>query len=244
MYLIFLTLLSGPAFAQPQAQPQSQKRSSPQTVYESPLALPCARVLAMPSSDYIAKIVAIDDSNVDGQLRGIRRYGACYDARTDALAALLVRNGKGPSKAARADFAAFEAALKDFAAKAFTDAPPQPASQKAAYAGLYEKQFRYLFYQEYEAKTLRRAKPAAPAAKPPAAEEQARSNADPVTMAKNRFGKLLELLPDDKMHELHRAFGDVIGPHTISEPMRLAVYRYAIFILEPPSATPFAPPPF
>jgi hypothetical protein len=187
-----------------------------------------------------------------------------------ALAAFLARSGKGPAKAARADFAAFESALKDFTAKAFADAPPQPASQKVAYAGLYEKQFRYEFYKEYQAKTLRPAKPAKPAestskspasatvpgtAPPPAApsagppkpatpEEQARSNADPVTMAKNRFGKLLELLPDDKMHELHRAFGDVIGPHTISEPMRLAVYRYAIFILEPPSAKPFAPPPF
>jgi len=262
MYLIFLTLLSGPAFAQPQAQGQSPRRSSPQAVYESPLELPCARVLAMPSSDYIAQIVAIDDSNVDGQLRGIRRYGACYDARTDALAASLVRNGKGPAKSARADFEAFEAALKDFAAKAFADAPPQPASQKVAYAGLYEKQFRYLFYRRYEAKTVRAAKPAIPAVKPaspatpappaassraatpPTAEERARSDADPVTMAKNRFGKLLELLPDDKMHELHRAFGDVIGPHTISEPMRLAVYRYAIFILEPPSTTPFSPPPF
>ena len=43
------------------------------------------------------------------------------------------------------------------------------------------------------------------------------------------------------MHELHRAFGEVIGPHHISEATRLAVYRYAIFILEPPSATPFSP---
>ncbi len=33
------------------------------------------------------------------------------------------------------------------------------------------------------------------------------------------------------MHELHRAFGDVIGPHQISEATRLAVYRYAIFLL-------------
>ena len=126
MCLILLTLSCGPAFARPQAQGQSQRRSFPQPVYEGPLELPCAKVLAMPSSDYIAQIVAIDDSNVDGQLRGIRRYGACYDARTDALAASLARRGKGPSKAPRADFAAFESALKDFTAKAFADAPPQP----------------------------------------------------------------------------------------------------------------------
>ena len=267
MCLILLTLSCGPAFARQQAQGQSQRRSFPQPVYEGPLELPCAKVLAMPSSDYIAQIVAIDDSNVDGQLRGIRRYGACYDARTDALAASLARRGKGPSKAPRADFAAFESVLKDFTAKAFAGAPPQPVSQKVAYAGLYEKQFRYEFYKEYEAKTVQTAKPAPPVAKPPAstaapatavppavassvapsaatAQERARSDADPVTVAKNRFGKLLEVLPDDKMHELHRAFGDVIGPHQISEATRLAVYRYAIFLLEPPSATPPSEPPF
>ncbi|HXR09229.1 MAG TPA: hypothetical protein VN792_00570 [Candidatus Acidoferrales bacterium] len=269
--LILLTLSCGPAFAQPQAQGQSQKRSSPQPVYEGPLELPCAKILAMPSSDYIAQIVAIDDSNVDGQLRGIRRYGACYDARTDALAASLVKTGKGPRAGARADFRDFDAALKDFTAKALEAeavASPLPpvAPVKTAYAALYEKQFRYEFYKEYEAKTVKVAKPAPPAGKssasaaapaatvPPAArpsaasaataQEHARSDADPVTQAKNHFGKLLEILPDDKMHELHRAFGDVIGPHQISEATRLAVYRYAIFLLEPPSAAPFSPPPF
>lgn len=228
----------------------------------------------MPSSDYIAKIVAIDDSNVDGQLRGIRRYGACYDARTDALAASLGRSGKGPNKTARADFAAFESALKTFTAKALADVPPRPTSQKEAYANLYEKQFRYEFYEGYEAKTSKSIKPVASAEKSPApapankssvpaatgapppagtkstpiapatAEERARSDADPVTQAKNRFGKILEALPDDQMHELHSAFSEVIGPHAMSATARLAVYRYAIFLLEPPSATPFTGPPF
>jgi hypothetical protein len=231
----------------------------------------------MRSTEYIAQIVAIDDSRVDGELRGIHKYGACYDARTDLLAASLARRGKGPDKAARADFTAFESALKDFTAKALADVPPQPASPKDAYANLYERQFRYGLYQEYEAKTIRSAQPAAPGAKsspparntatpeaspalpptpgsangakstspPPAtAEERARSDADPVTQAKNRLGKLLDALPDDEMHELHGAFGEVIGPHAMSETTRLAVYRYAIFLLEPKSATPFAPPPF
>jgi hypothetical protein len=275
--LILLTLSCGPAFARPQAQGQSQKKPSPHPVYEGPLELPCAKILAMPSSDYIAQVVAIDDSHVDGQLRGIRKYGACYDAGTEALAASLARRGKGPDKAARADFAAFESALKDFTAKALADAPPQPASPKDAYASLYEKQFRYEFYQEYETKTIRSTKPTVPAAKsslpaaktatpaasravpqtpgsaegaksasppPSTAEERARSDADPVTQAKNRFGKLLDALPDDQMHELHGAFGEVIGPHAMSETTRAAVYRYAIFLLEPRSATPFAPPPF
>jgi hypothetical protein len=240
------------------AQSKSQQKPDPDR-----LGMTCAQILQMTSSDWIAKISAIDASKIDGQLRGIRVYGRCYDERTDRLAASLARSGKGPTKAARADFAAFESALKDFAARAIADAVPPADVVKSAYAALYEKQFRYVFYQEYEAKAAKpfpsAAKPPAPPATPPVrtesaasasvpriatAEERARSDADPMTMAKNRFGKILESLPDEKMHELHRAFGEVIGAHPISEETRLAVYRYAISILEPPSATPFSPPPF
>jgi hypothetical protein len=262
--LLLVTTICGTALA------QSQSSSRPaQKPDADRLGMTCAQILKMPSAEWIANFndkahVAAPDRSA-GLARAIATYGKCYDARTDALAAALARSGKGPSKATRADFVGFEGALKDFAAKALADASVPADEQKRAYVALYEKQFRYQFCQEYEAKTLRLAKPGkaaestskppVPGAPPPAApsagppkpatpEEQARSNADPVTMAKNRFGKLLELLPDDKMHELHRAFGDVIGPHTISEPMRLAVYRYAIFILESPSAKPFAPPPF
>jgi hypothetical protein len=264
--LLLVTAVSGTVLAQTQSSSRPAQKPDADR-----LGMTCAQVLKMSSTEWVVNFndksqVAAPDASV-GAARAIAVFGKCYDTRTDALAASLAKNGRGPSKAARADFAGFEAALKDFAAKALTDATVPADEAKKAYVALYEKQFRYQFYQEYEAKTLRPAKPAAPATKPstsaaapstapssaassagparPAtAQEQARSNADPVTMAKNRFGKLLEVLPDDKMHELHRAFGDVIGPHTISEPMRLAVYRYAIFILEPPSATPFAPPPF
>ncbi|MBZ5696737.1 MAG: hypothetical protein LAN36_15430 [Acidobacteriia bacterium] len=253
-FVLLLAALPGAAGA----QSKTQQNPDPDR-----LGMTCAQILQMTSSDWIAKISAIDASKVDGQLRGIRVYGRCYDERTDRLAASLARTGKGPVKSARADFAEFEAALKDFAAKAIADAVPTADVVKPAYATLYEKQFRYIFYQEYEAKAVKpsrsSAKPPAPAATPPVhtdssppagsahtatAQERARSDADPMTMAKNRFGKLLEPLPEDKMHELHRAFGEVIGAHPISEQTRLAVYRYAISILEPPSATPFAPPPF
>jgi hypothetical protein len=266
LLLLLVTTVCGTAFA------QSQSSSRPaQKPNADRLGMTCAQILKMTSAEWIVylreKLQSPAPDAAVGLARAIAVYGKCYDERTDRLAATLARSGKGPLMGARGDFRDFEAALKDFAVKALADAQPPADSQKIAYVNLYEKQFRYDFYQEYEAKTVRPAKPAAPAAKappPPAAappagtapvaraaqptpataEDQARSNADPVTMAKNRFGKLLEVLPDDKMHELHRAFGDVIGPHSISEPMRLAVYRYAIFILEPPSAKPFAPPPF
>jgi len=240
----------------PRSQAQAQSRP-PQNADQ--LGMTCAKVLAMPSWDYIPKYVAIDDSNLDGQLRGIGRYAKCYDARTDSIAAALARSRRGPTKAARDDFAAFESALKNFTAKALAAVPPAPGTAKEAYANLYEKQFRREFYVQYELKAAPAARssasPSGTAAAPPGAkaaapapqtaEERARSDADPVTQAKNHLGKILNALPEDKMHDLHAAFGEVIGPHALNEAMRLAVYRYAIFLLEPPSvAKSFAPPPF
>lgn len=72
----------------------------------------------------------------------------------------------------------------------------------------------------------------------------ASGDADPMTLAKNHFGELLDALMEDKMHELHSSFGDIVSRGEMSEEMRLAVYRYAIFVLEPATAQPFSPPPF
>ena len=260
--VLFILVLPGLARAQSKPHPKPDADR---------LGMTCAQILKMSSMEwilYFGQKTHLDAANYPYDiLLANAAYGKCYDARTDALAASLARSGKGPSKAARADFAEFEVALKDFAAKALADAAPPADEQKKAYAALYEKQFRYEFYQEYEAKTPNAVRPSPPATKssappaatapvhpdspPPAAsggfataEERARSDADPVTMAKNHFGKLLEALPDDQMHGLHQAFGEVIGPYSPSEEIRLAVYRYAIFVLESPSAVPFSPPPF
>jgi hypothetical protein len=67
---------------------------------------------------------------------------------------------------------------------------------------------------------------------------------DEVTKAKNRFGELLGALPDEKLHELHAAFGRVLGLHEVDAATRLAVYRYAVFLLEPSSKEGSYPPPF
>jgi hypothetical protein len=272
---------SKPSQAQ-SAQP-APKKPAPQTADANPEGMPCSRVLALSSTDYIAKTTAINDSAEDGQLRGIRKYGSCYDARTDALAASLARSGKGPSKAARDEFASLEKDIRDFTTKALADVPSaQPGTGtsvaavpvpvrfgRANYAGLYEKAFRYEFYEEYAAKTAKPIKPAAaqspaapkssgakssanPAAgdgpksapQEPTAEERAQSDADPVTQAKNKFGKIMEALPEDEMHEIHGAFSQVIGVHSMSEAMRLAVYRYAIYLLQPAGTKDSEPPLF
>jgi len=240
---------------QPQTQGQAQKRSSSEPVYEGPLHFPCAKILAMPSSDFIAQVVAIDDSNVDGQLRGIRQYGACYDARTDRLAASLGKQGKGPLMGARGNFGDFESVLKNFTARALEEAQQSSkvplAPVKTEYAALYEKQFRYAFYQSYSQKLQKRPssetneKTAGSAKASPAdAQTTAKPEPDPMTLAKNRFGELLAAMPEDKRHEIHAAFGQIFERNSIGEQWKLEIYRYAIFLLEPSTGKPFSAPPF
>ena len=267
--VVFLLALASPL--RPQGRPIDASGIS-----RDQLGLSCQQILNWTSTEWIEQFSEKTRNGpadpVDDQRRALAAYGACYDARTDALAASLARRGKGPTKAARADFASFESALKSFTAKALGDARAPSPSAKSEYANLYEKQFRREFYEEYRAKTLMSAppsptsapansakpaatadsrRPAAPAAgakaapgAPATAEERARSDADPVTQAKNRFGEILDGLPDEQMHELHKAFGEVIEPYSISETTRLQLYRYAIFLLQPPSTKPFGPPPF
>ena len=236
------------------------------------MGMTCAQILRMTSSEWIAKITGMDDSWEDGQLRGIKSYGECYDERTDRLAASLARSRKGPSLHARRDFSDLMAALDDFTAKALVDSQPPGDELKKAYAALYEKAFRYEFYQSYEQKASASKHPkaaasapapepatapkTAPAANAPAAG--AKKHAEPaseMTLAKNEFGELLDAMPPDKMHEIHAAFGKVIELRPIASAPELAIYRYAIFVLEPPAprpgapgraaaAKPFAPPPF
>ena len=245
-FLVLLLIASTPTSAQTQpAQPANNT---------DPLGMSCAKILALSSSEYIAKIVAIDASTLDGTLRGIRKYGACYDGRTDALAASLARNRKGPTKAGRADFASFESALKDFTAKALAGTPRVTAIEREAYANLYGKQFRYKFYQAYEPKPRDPQKETSPR-EDTAVEKKAgtvssrtslpsASDTDEMTRAKNRLAELLGALPDEKLHELHAALGEVVSLHTLDNSTRLAVYRYAIFLLEPSAAESSYPPPF
>jgi len=199
----------------------------------------------------------------DAVVRANSVYGKCYDARTDAAAAALTRSEKGPSRAARADFAEFDAAVKDFAAKALADTQQSRDSQKQSYAALYERQFRYEFYQSYAPSSRAGSNAPKPQSSRPGGTTNAQKSAeagerngsgdhsgaassgsDEMTVAKNRFGELLGALPDDQLHELHAAFEEAVGLHALDDTMRLAVYRYAIFLLEPSTAESSYPPPF
>lgn len=199
------------------------------------LGLTCAQILQKSSQQWVLYFNekaghAATDTGA-GPLRAIGAYGKCYDARTSHLAAMLGNSGKGPLMGARGNFGDFQKALDDLTAKALAASNKQPNTPEAAYAALYEKQFRYEFYQKYMQKN--------PVARPLTAEES-----EEFSKAKNRFGELLGLLPEDQAHIVHAAFSEIFVSGAVNDLTKLEVYRYAIFLLESPKDTPFSPPPF
>jgi hypothetical protein len=242
--VFMLILFACPTFGQ--AKTGQIKRGN-----DERLGMSCAQVLAMNSSDWVAKYIAAKDATPESTILAIEAYGKCYDARTSSLSASLGKQGKGPLMAARGNFGDFESALKDFTAKALA-ADRQPADAvKAAYASMYEKQFRYAFYQSYSQKFAKGSSSRTKGAgdTPAGASETdpkaaAKPDVDPMTLAKNRFGELLAAMPEDKRHEIHAAFGQIFERSSIGEQWKLEIYRYAIFLLELPTGKPFSAPPF
>ena len=229
------------------------------------LGMSCAQIVETSSADWVRKFTTGKSAAPDATVRALAVYGECYDARTNRLATSLGKSGKGPLMGARGNFRDFEQALKDFTAKVLAPNDPPEDAVKTATAALYEKQFRYDFYRSYTQQAPKT--PAQPAnavtSKPagnvdgvpargssptssrrPAPPAGAPEDAEPMTKAKNRFGELLDALPEEKLREIHKAFGRIFSGDPVSDATKLAVYRYAIFCLEPASATPFSPPPF
>jgi hypothetical protein len=262
--LFFLTITGGGSHAQHAAQKQSGAADQ--------LGMSCAQILQMSSTDWIphfhektrqtkdanpgaenngdeAGKSSAEPSDPQATLRAIAAYGKCYDARTDRLAATLGKTGKGPLMGVRGNFRDFEAALKNFIAVALGVAQPPNDPVKTAYAALYERQFRYAFYQSYQQRPVKEPPPAAAGAETTATATtgqpaSAKRITDPMTLAKNRFGDFLAALPDDKRREVHLAFGGIFEKGSIADQWKLEVYRYAISVLESPKDKPFSPPPF
>jgi len=220
------------------------KSTQEKTVDSDRLGFSCAQILAISSADWVVKFTKEKGSASDATFRAIAGYGSCYDGRTSHLAKALSEKHKGPSAAARKQFANFDQAVKDFTDLALASTNPPADSVKKAYAALYEKHFRYDFYLGFEQKAAlaTTAPPASPSGEHPA--DKTAKELDPLTKAKNHFGELFGMLPDEKIHEVHAAFGKVLAATEENNETKLAVYRYAIFVLEPPSAQPYSPPPF
>jgi hypothetical protein len=199
----------------------------------------CAQILAQTSTAWVtyfnsksepAAATASPDQSAT-TLRAIAAYGRCYDARTAHLATTLGKTGKGPLMGATGNFRDFQSAVDTFTAKSLAATKATEDSPKAAYAHLYEKQFRYQFYQGYADKN--------PKGRPLTPEES-----DEFAKSKNRFGEVLGLLPDDSMHAVHSSFRQIFDSGTVSDLTKLELYRYAIYLLAPAKDKPFSPPPF
>jgi hypothetical protein len=232
MKMIFVVLVS---VCLTHATAAQTKTARPNPGDADRLGLTCAQILQKSSQEWVLygnekSGHAAAESGAD-PFGAIAAYGKCYDARTNRLAAMLGKNGKGPLMGARGNFGDFQKALDDFTEKALAAANKQPGTVEAAYAGLYKKQFRYEFYQKYTQKN--------PAARPLTAEES-----EEFSKAKNRFGELLGLLPEDQAHIVHAAFSEIFASGAVNDVIKLEVYRYAISLLESPKDTPFSPPPF
>jgi hypothetical protein len=229
LYALLTFLMAAPA-AFAQAKPAAAKGADADR-----LGLTCAQILQMTSTVWVAQF-AEKTGNANGAaapaaIRAINAYGKCYEARTNQVAASLGKSGRGPLMAAAGNFRDFQNALDDFTAKALTATDKHPGTQEAAFAALYEKQFRYEFYQKYELRLS--------ANRPLTAEEAAE-----YSKAKNRFGEFLGLLPEDQAHIMHAAFSHIFDSGPVSDVTKLELYRFAISVLESPKDKPFSSPPF
>src|SRR5271168_4247609 len=165
--LFFLTITGGSSHAQHAVQKQAGAADQ--------LGMTCTQILQMSSTDWVTQFngkvnqtknanpratgradgaskPSAETPDVETILRAIAAYGKCYDARTDQLAASLGKTGKGPLMGVRGNFRDFETAVENFTATALGMAQPPDDAVKTAYATLYEKQFRYAFYQSYQQK--------------------------------------------------------------------------------------------
>jgi hypothetical protein len=211
------------------------KPAQTKTADSDRLGLTCAQILQMSSTAWIAhfaeKTGTPNNAAAPTAVRAITAYGKCYDARTNQLAASLGKSGRGPLMGATGNFRDFQKALDDFTAKALAVSDKQPGTQEAAYATLYEKQFRYEFYQRYEQRIT--------GGRPLTTEEAAE-----YSKAKNRFGEFLGLLPEDKAHIIHAAFSQIFDAGPVTDITKLELYRFAISVLESAKDKPFSSPPF
>jgi hypothetical protein len=221
-FLIAMTL--APA-GFPQAKPAHARAGDPDR-----LGLSCAQILQMSSTVWVTRYAEKTGKTTDTSAP-VAVFSKCYEARTNQLAAALGKSGRGPLMGALGNFRGFQKALDDFTAKALAVSDKPPGTPEGAYAALYEKQFRYEFYQRYEQRISgNRALNAEEAAE--------------YSKAKNRFGEFLGLLPEDKAHVIHAAFSEIFDAGPVTDVTKLELYRFAIYVLESPKDKAFSPAPF
>ena len=163
----------------------------------------------------------------------IAQYGNCVDQDTQQLYTKMLKTGNYPLMGANGDFQDFSTALNNFtdlALKANTTSGTYDRIQYA-YAKLYQKQFKLLFYADYINNT-----------KDPLIL-RLKKNPQPNLKELNAyFNQILLNYPPAKRKALLTAFTQMTTQSMFGEMHQPYIYRYAIFILEPPSGKVFPEP--
>jgi hypothetical protein len=195
-----------------------------------PNMMPCDQVLKLTSSEYVQKYNQVHGDNTEEKVKAIYQYGTCYDQAQDALRDQLAREGHAPLMGAADHFHEFERALEKFTTAAFSVCSPEPSLKRVAdaYATLYQKQFRPLFYQQQR-----------PKAKSP------QENPQVVGAVKAKLDSLINHLPPGQAGPVRTAYDAYYQAAVVSVglPPR-PVYEYAIMLLQPLSDKPWSSAPF
>lgn len=192
--------------------------------------MPCDEVLKLSSMDFVKKHTKIHGENTIETVKAIYEYGTCYDQAQDALRDQLNQQGKGPFMGASGNYRDFESALNKFTNTALSLCSPEGTIKQVsdAYAMLYQKQFRHLFYLQYLSK-----KPAA------------KINARAIDTAKAKLDSMINHLSPQQAPKVRADFEAYYnaGVKVLGLPAQ-PVYEYAISLLESPADKPFSQPPF
>jgi hypothetical protein len=202
-----------------------------QTTATDMMGKSCDQILSMSSSQWMDQYSASKGDSGNWIAQGLAVYGSCYDQRTAALQNSLNQKGTGPLMGGMGNLHDMQAALQNFTNLALQSVSGGGTYDqiRAAYAMLYQKQFPYLFFQEYEN---------------PDQQNPGTSDSGSLDQAKERLGELIarhkseqESL-QDAFDTLQTAAVDACGIPP------LTLYQYAIGLLQSPSDPPYAPPPF
>jgi len=183
----------------------------------------CSVILTQTSNNW-----ANQKSSTPDIEKALSQYGNCVDQDTQQLHTTMLKTNNYPLMGANGDFQDFSAALNNFTEIALKLKQDKILS---AYAHLYQKQFKLLFYADYINNStdplIKRLK----TIKPPSLEE-----------VKANFEETLKTFPPKQQKELLQAFTPLITQSEFGKTHQRSVYLYAYSVIEPPSGTAYPGP--
>jgi hypothetical protein len=192
----------------------------------------CKKILSQSSTSWINQTASKQSGSTINIVDAATRYGNCVDQDMQQLHAEMLKTGRYPLMGANGDFQDFSSSLKDFTILALklTASGGTWDNLMAAYVGLYQKQFKLLFYAEYINNS-----------KDPLLHRLKTTPYPKLQESKTYFEKIMQNLPPEKREKLLQSFNQLMASSSFVEKY---VYDYAIFILQSPADKPFSLSPF